>query len=161
MSRMKSSKPKEMFKPYDPNNVPDVMPLPELAGVLTTKGQDTAVPKLNDHQHSWILDVGVRGVDIASMTGKAAVTFYDKVKTAVFEAKAFQQKPHPDDQDEEDEIPVLVAAWKKTHDTQNKKAQPAKDDADEVMEEDEDGRTALLHGYSKAGWQSVSVSFAS
>ncbi|KAJ7479805.1 hypothetical protein FB451DRAFT_1534874 [Mycena latifolia] len=151
---MAKSKVKEMFKPYNPNDVPEVMPLPELALVLTTKGQDTAVPKLNDHQRSWILDVAVRDVDLASLKGKAATTFYNQVKTDAFAAKAFQHEPHARDQAEEAEIPALVVAWKKKHPAKNKAA-TANDDADEVEEEDEDGRAGLLRGYSKAGWRSA------
>ncbi|KAJ7710818.1 hypothetical protein B0H17DRAFT_1190500 [Mycena rosella] len=134
MVREKTSKPKEIFKPYDPDSVPDVMPLPGLVFVRSTKGQDTAVPKLNDHQRSWILDVGVRGEDLASLTGKAATTVYNRVKT------------------DEDAIAGLVAAWKKQH-TSTKK--PAKEDAEEPEEEDEDGCASCLRGYSKTAWRMV------
>ncbi|KAJ7746142.1 hypothetical protein DFH07DRAFT_963020 [Mycena maculata] len=153
MARTKSSKPKEMFKPYKPDKVPDVMPLPELALVRTTKGQDIAVPKLNDHQRSWIYDVGLRAVDLVSLKGSTATTFYNQLKTRAFENKAFQHKSQPEDRAEEDEISALVAAWKKKHESKKKPqpVQPAQDDADEVEEEDEDGRAALLRGYSKAG----------
>lgn len=153
---MAKPKVKEMFKPYDPNDVPEVMPFPELALVLTTKGQDMAVPKLNDHQRSWILDVAVRDVDLASLKGKAATTFYNRVKTDAFEAKAFQHESQARDQAQEAEIPALVAAWKNKHPAKNK-ATTAKDEADEVEEEDEDGRAGLLRGYSKAGWRSVNI----
>lgn len=155
MAGLKSTKAKEMFKPYDPNDVPDVMPLPELGLVLTTKGQDTAVPKLNDHQRSWILDVGIRNVDLVSLKGKAATAFYNRVKTDAFEAKAFKHQQQVEDAAEEDKIPALVAAWKQKH--PNKKKAGANEDADaeEVEDEDEDGRTDLLRGYSKAGWRSV------
>ena len=74
------AKPKEMFKRYDAAAVPDIMPFLELALVATTKGQETAVPKLNKHQQSWILDIALRSVDLASLeTKKAATEFYDKV----------------------------------------------------------------------------------
>ncbi|KAJ6582650.1 hypothetical protein DFH09DRAFT_1076522 [Mycena vulgaris] len=95
MAREKQTKPKEMFKPYDADSVPDVMPLLELAFVKSTKGQDTAVPKLNEHQRSWILDVGVRGEDLASLTGKAANEVYNRHASA--------KKPATEDADEAEE----------------------------------------------------------
>ncbi|KAJ6569756.1 hypothetical protein DFH09DRAFT_1313546 [Mycena vulgaris] len=48
-----TKKPKVMYKPYNKNSVPNTMPLPNLSGVATTKGQETPIPKLNDHQRSW------------------------------------------------------------------------------------------------------------
>ncbi|KAJ6528325.1 hypothetical protein DFH09DRAFT_1327727 [Mycena vulgaris] len=145
-------KPKGMFKPYDELDVPDIMPLPELALIATTKGEATAVPKLNEYQRSWILDVGVRGVDLPSLAGKAASEFYDKVKQDAFEAKAFQHTTRVQDRVEEAGLPALVAAWKQQHPAKNKNAKDEDDNASEE-EEDEGGRVALLRGYTKAGWR--------
>ncbi|KAJ7438686.1 hypothetical protein B0H11DRAFT_1935123 [Mycena galericulata] len=150
--------PKEMFPPYEQDKVPDVMPLPELALVRTTRGQEIAVPKLNTHQRSWIYDIGLRGEDLVSLKGSAATAFYDQVKTRAFESKAFQHKPQPEDQAEEDEISALVSAWKKNQKHESKKAQraqPAQDDADDGEEEDHDGRAAFLRGDPKAGWRAA------
>ncbi|KAJ6470690.1 hypothetical protein DFH09DRAFT_1110790 [Mycena vulgaris] len=141
-------KPKGMFKPYDELDVPDIMPLPELALIATTKGEATAVPKLNEYQRSWILDVGVRGVDLPSLAGKAASEFYDKVKQDAFEAKAFQHTTRVQDRVEEAGLPALVAAWKQQHPAKNKNAKDEDDNASEE-EEDEGGRVALLRGYTK------------
>ncbi|KAJ7507412.1 hypothetical protein B0H11DRAFT_2218260 [Mycena galericulata] len=147
-----------MFPPYEQDKVPDVMPLPELALVRTTRGQEIAVPKLNTHQRSWIYDIGLRGEDLVSLKGSAATAFYDQVKTRAFESKAFQHKPQPEDQAEEDEISALVSAWKKNQKHESKKAQraqPAQDDADDGEEEDHDGRAAFLRGDPKAGWRAA------
>ncbi|KAF7328563.1 Acid protease [Mycena venus] len=150
MARTKQSKPKEMFKTYNPDTVPDIMPFPELSHVAATKGDETAVPKLNEYQQSWILDVGVQNVDLASLKGKAANDLYDRVKNDAFEAKAFKHTPQPQDRDEEARLSALVTAWKR-----NKKKLPAAandgDTSDE--EEDEGGHAAVLRGYPKAGWR--------
>ncbi|KAJ7506192.1 hypothetical protein B0H11DRAFT_2220109 [Mycena galericulata] len=163
-NKKETKKPKEMFPPYEEHKVPDVMPLPELALVRTTRGQDIAVPKLNTHQRSWIYDVGLRGEDLVSLKGSAATTFYNQVKTRAFESKAFQHKPQPEDQAEEDEIPALVSAWMKNQKQESKKkaqpaqaAQPPQEDADDGEEEDHDGRAAFLRGYPKAGWRALYV----
>ncbi|KAJ6513995.1 hypothetical protein DFH09DRAFT_1099861 [Mycena vulgaris] len=152
MAREKQTKPKEMFKPYDADSVPDVMPLPELAFVKSTKGQDTAVPKLNEHQRSWILDVGVRDEDLASLTGKAANEVYNRVKADAFKAKAFQHTPQAEDRAEEDAILRFIATWKMKHASAKK---PVTEDADEAEEEDEDGRALRLRGYSKTAWRMI------
>ncbi|KAJ7807399.1 hypothetical protein B0H13DRAFT_2386472 [Mycena leptocephala] len=142
-----------MFKSYDAAEVPDIMPFPELGGVATTKGEETAVPKLNEHQQSWILDIGVRGTDLPSLKGKAAKTFYEKVKTDAFDAKAFQHMPQPTDRVEEARLPALVAAWKEKKPSKKKNNSAADDDDASDEEEDEGGRGGLLRGYTKAGWR--------
>ncbi|KAJ7191707.1 hypothetical protein GGX14DRAFT_406948 [Mycena pura] len=148
MKTKQAQKPKEMFKPYDPDNVPDIMPFPDLHHVATTKGDDTAVPKLNEHQRSWILDVGIRDLDLPDLAGKAATTVYDRVKDDAFAAKAFQHKTQPGDKEEESRVPALAAEWKRKN--QSKKKSKAADDDDET---DEGGRNGLLRGYTKAGWR--------
>lgn len=158
-SSKKSSKPKEMFKPYDAARVPDVMPFPDLARVATSKGEEAAVPTLNEHQRSWILDVGIRDIDLPSLNGKAAIAVYDRVKNDAFDAKAFKHQAQPEDRAEEARLPALVAAWKQKH---QQAPSTAADDADSSDEEEDDGGHAtLLRGYSKAGWRSVSTSFDS
>ncbi|KAJ7170916.1 hypothetical protein C8R43DRAFT_1120643 [Mycena crocata] len=158
-TKLKPTKPKEMFKPYDEEAVPDIMPFPGLSHVKITKGQETNVPKLNEHQRSWILDIGVRDVDLPSCQGKAATAIYDDIKDAAFEAKAFQHKPQPQDRDEENGVAALAAAWKrKEREKKSKKAGKAipdsdSDSDDDAEEEDQGGRAALLRGYSKAGWR--------
>ncbi|KAJ7782180.1 hypothetical protein B0H14DRAFT_2630825 [Mycena olivaceomarginata] len=151
-SSKKSSKPKEMFKPYDAARVPDVMPFPDLARVATSKGEEAAVPTLNEHQRSWILDVGIHNIDLPSLNGKAAIAVYDRVKNDAFDAEAFKHKAQPEDRAEEARLPALVAAWKQKH---QQAPSTAADDADSSDEEEDDGRHAtLLRGYSKAGWRS-------
>jgi hypothetical protein len=143
-----------MFKAYNPDDIPDSMPFPELALIATAKGDEIAVPRLNEYQRSWILDVGIRGVDLPNLTRKETAALYDKVKTNAFDAKAFQHKSQPGDQDEEDSLPALVRAWKEK--TEKKSKKTAQDDGGTSDdEEDEDGRAALLRGYTKAGWRLV------
>ncbi|KAJ7824339.1 hypothetical protein B0H13DRAFT_337619 [Mycena leptocephala] len=151
MGRNKKTKTKEMFKTYDPDEVPDVMPFPELAVVKTTKGEAIAVPKLNEYQRSWILDVGVRDEDLVSLKKKDAADLYDRIKDDAFEAKAFQHTPQPQDATEESRLPALVAAWKQKHAKKNTNSADDGDASEE--EEDEGGRGALLRGYPKAGWR--------
>ncbi|KAJ7429430.1 hypothetical protein B0H11DRAFT_2265748 [Mycena galericulata] len=158
MAKDKSaSKPKENFKPYNPGGVPDVMPFPDLARVATTRGEETAVPKLNEDQRSWILDVGVRGLDLASLNGSAATTIYDKVKMDALEAKAFQHRVRPQDKAEEAQLSKLIAAWKEKNPAKkgktNNQAGGKDEDDDNGDAEDADGRTSLLRGYTKAGWR--------
>ncbi|KAJ7846639.1 hypothetical protein B0H13DRAFT_2407768 [Mycena leptocephala] len=160
----KHTKVKEMFKPYDAEAVPDSMPFPELALVTTTKGEETAVPKLNQHQRSWILDVALRRIDLASLvTKKDAREFYDQVKSDAFDAKAFQHTEQPGDRAEEACLPALVATWKQQNPTgnqknkKNTKTKSGGDDGEaseeEQEQEDEGGRVGLLRGYTKAGWR--------
>ncbi|KAJ7190083.1 hypothetical protein B0H12DRAFT_1246463, partial [Mycena haematopus] len=146
-------KPKEMFKPYNPDDVPAIMPFPALSHVATTKGEETAVPKLNDYQRSWILDVGVRDTDLPNLKGKAAIDFYDQVKHDAFDAKAFQHTLQPGDQVEEACLPALVAAWKQRKRDKKKGKSDEADDESSDEEEDEGARGALLRGYTKAGWR--------
>ncbi|KAJ7884876.1 hypothetical protein B0H13DRAFT_2536213 [Mycena leptocephala] len=120
------------------------MPFPELGGVATTKGEETAVLKLNEHQQSWILDIGVRSIDLPSLRGKAAKTFYEKVKTDAFDAKAFQHTPQPTDRVEEARLPALVAAWKEKKPSKKKNNSAADDDDASDEEEDEGGWRGLL-----------------
>ncbi|KAJ7771908.1 hypothetical protein B0H14DRAFT_2632378 [Mycena olivaceomarginata] len=152
-SSKKSSKPKEMFKPYDAARVPDVMPFPDLARVATSKGEEAAVPTLNEHQRSWILDVGIRDIDLPSLNGKAAIAVYDRVKNDAFDAKAFKHQAQPEDRAEKARLPALVAAWKQKHQQAPSTAADDGDSSDE--EEDDGGHATLLRGYSKAGWRSI------
>ncbi|KAJ6595491.1 hypothetical protein DFH09DRAFT_1072468 [Mycena vulgaris] len=148
----KPSKPKEMFKPYDASDVPDIMPFPDLALVTTTKSQDTAVPKLNDHQRSWIHDVALRTVNLPGLNNRDRKMVYEQVKADAFLAKAFQHTVQPGDLAEEARLPELVSAWKRK---QGKAAVDDGDGAASDQEEDEGGRTGLLRGYSRAGWRSL------
>ncbi|KAF8217378.1 hypothetical protein K438DRAFT_1924902, partial [Mycena galopus ATCC 62051] len=47
-SKTENAKPKKTFVPYDAANVPDIMPFPPLALVVSTKGGDTSVPVLSE-----------------------------------------------------------------------------------------------------------------
>ncbi|KAJ6599920.1 hypothetical protein DFH09DRAFT_1070607 [Mycena vulgaris] len=159
----KAAKSKMMYKPYDAADVPDIMPFPALALVATTKGEETAVPKLNDHQHSWILDVALRDADLPSLEGKATLEFYEQVKTDAFDSKAFKHAPPEEsqsaDEAEEASLPALMTAWKrkqksKQSDPPSKNSNsPDGDGGASDDEEDEGGRTGLLRGYTKAGWR--------
>ncbi|KAJ7239715.1 hypothetical protein C8J57DRAFT_1245830 [Mycena rebaudengoi] len=151
-------KQKEMFKPYDTVDVPDHMPFPEVAGVATTKNHETAVPKLNNHQRSWIHDVALRLVDFSNLKSKSAAReFYTQVKIDAFLSKAFKHVPRPEDLVEESRIPSLVAGWKLAHPKKNGKKTVATPDGDTSdNEEDEGGRTNLLRGYTMAGWRTAS-----
>ncbi|KAJ7632057.1 hypothetical protein B0H17DRAFT_1150005 [Mycena rosella] len=151
MARTKTAKPKEMFKAYDPDAVPDFMPFPPLSHVVTAKGGEAAVPKLNDHQRSWILDIGLRNLDLPGLTGKAALDVYNHIKSDAFDAKAFQHTVRPQDRAEEATLLALVTAWKQQQ--KNKKPNAADNGEASDAEEDEDGRRGLLRGYSKAGWR--------
>ncbi|KAJ7076148.1 hypothetical protein B0H15DRAFT_955824 [Mycena belliarum] len=144
---------KEMFKPYDEARVPDIMPFPSLARVATSKGEEAAVPALNEHQRSWILDVGIRHLDLASLSGgKAAGAVYDRVKNDAFEAKAFKHQVQPGDKAEEASLGALIAAWKLKY--KKDTLETAADDGDgSDGEVDDGGREGLLRGYSKAGWR--------
>ncbi|KAF8147035.1 hypothetical protein K438DRAFT_1780354 [Mycena galopus ATCC 62051] len=152
MAPTKQTKPKEMFKPYDTADIPAVMPFLELALVAATKGQETAVPKLNDHQQSWIQDVALRSVDLPSLKGKACTEFYDRVKTDAFNAKAFQHTPRDEDVAEEARVPALS---KKNENKKNgnRKSDKNNDDDASDQEEDEAGRSGLLRGYNISGWR--------
>ena len=148
-----------MFKPYDADAVSDTMPFPELAYVASTKSGDIAVPKLNGHQRSWILDIALRDVDLPSLKGKDATHFYDKVKTDAFDAKAFQHMTHPGDRDEEAALSDLVTAWHKRQSEKrtNKTVKSVAEDAQDDEGEDEANNASLLRGYRKAGWRLVSL----
>ncbi|KAJ6523646.1 hypothetical protein DFH09DRAFT_1096526 [Mycena vulgaris] len=137
----KAAKSKMMYKPYNAADVPDIMPFPALALVATTKGEETAVPKLNDHQHSWILDVALRDADLPSLEGKPALEFYEQVKTDAFDSKVFKHAPP-----EESQSPSSPTPSKKSN-------SPDGDGGASDDEEDEGGRTGLLRGYTKAGWR--------
>ncbi|KAJ7932148.1 hypothetical protein B0H13DRAFT_2307998 [Mycena leptocephala] len=112
------------------------MPFPELAGVGTMKGEETAVPKLNEHQQSWILDIGVRAIDLPSLKGKA-----------------HGHTQQPTDREEEARLPGLVDAWKQKQRSKKNNNSAADDDDASDEEEDESGRGGLLRGYTKAGWR--------
>ncbi|KAJ7848140.1 hypothetical protein B0H14DRAFT_2583160 [Mycena olivaceomarginata] len=131
------------------------MPFPDLSHVAFTRSGETTVPKLNNYQRSWILDVGIRNLDLPSLSGKSAATAYNKVKDEAFQAKAFQHTVQPGDREEESCIPALVADWKVKNPKKNKDRDGAKDGdvADSDQEEDEGVRVGMLRGYTKAGWR--------
>ncbi|KAJ7450133.1 hypothetical protein FB451DRAFT_1186906 [Mycena latifolia] len=84
----------------------------------------------------------------------AAGELYDRVKNDAFGAKAFQHTRQPQDREEEAQLPVLVTAWKEKQRSKKMNAEPRGDDGGASDdEEDEDGRGALLRGYTKAGWR--------
>ncbi|KAJ6587468.1 hypothetical protein DFH09DRAFT_1307698 [Mycena vulgaris] len=158
----KSSKVKEMFKPYNEADVPDIMPFPDLATFAASNGEHIAVPKLNQHQRSYILDVALRNADLGDLgTQKEANEFYDQVKTQALDAKAFQHKVQPGDRAEEASLSERINTWKLENPGKlNKKAgKPRANDGDASDdEEDEGGRKALLCGYTKAGWRKAIIS---
>ncbi|KAJ7170412.1 hypothetical protein C8R43DRAFT_944927 [Mycena crocata] len=138
MARKKSDKSKDMFEPYVEADVPDIMLFPELACVVTTKGDETCLDL-------GCRDVGIRGIDLPRLGGTAASTkVYDQVKEEAFTAKAFQHQVQP--QDKEKEGRLLATAWKQ------KEREKLRND-----EEDEDDaiREGLLCGYKKAGCRVV------
>ncbi|KAJ7252864.1 hypothetical protein C8J57DRAFT_1519652 [Mycena rebaudengoi] len=144
MSRTK----KTMYKPYNSADVPDSMPFPALSCVHATAGDETAVPKLNNHQRNWIHDVALSGVDLAALDGQPLINFYDKVKLDAFDAKAFKHTSQPGDAAEEAGLAALVAAFK-----QRKSQKPVPSAAKDQQEQDEDARGIPLRGYTKAGWR--------
>ncbi|KAJ7141958.1 hypothetical protein C8R43DRAFT_954609 [Mycena crocata] len=148
---------KQMFEPYVHDDVPDHMPFPGLWRVATAKGDETAIPNLNQYQRSWILDVGLREVDLPSLSIKEAALFYETVKDKAFDAKAFKHVSQPGDEQEEAGLSALVAAWKrKDADKKRKKGKKVEAEAEDSgsdEEEDEDGRGALIRGYTKSGWR--------
>ncbi|KAJ7022274.1 hypothetical protein C8F04DRAFT_1194675 [Mycena alexandri] len=139
----------DMFKPYNPSAVPDVMPFPPLGRVSTTKAEHTP------------LDFRRR----ASRPGPAkhapgdVKDFFEKVKTDAFEAKAFQHTVQPGDATEEACLPARIASWLAEHPQQannnqsKKKAKKLGDGNDSDAEEDAGARVGLLRGYPKAGWR--------
>ncbi|KAJ7737516.1 hypothetical protein B0H16DRAFT_1730298 [Mycena metata] len=156
----------EMFKPYDAAAVPDAMPFPPLLRVATTKTEETAIPKLNKYQHSWIFDIALQGKDLGTMESSAIKDLYATIKTDAFAAKAFQHAVQPGDAAEEASLPALVARWKRGKTTKDKKPATDTGDASDVeeksaadggdasdVEEDEGARVGLLRGYTKAGWR--------
>ncbi|KAJ7023083.1 hypothetical protein C8F04DRAFT_1193744 [Mycena alexandri] len=155
----------EMFKPYDEAAVPNAMPFPPLLRVATTKTEETAVPKLNEYQRSWIFAIALRGKDLATMQPSAVKDLYETVKTDAFAAKAFQHTVQPGDAAEEASLPLLVARWKRGKNTKGKTPAADAGDASDVEksaadggdgsddEEDEGARVGLLRGYTKAGWR--------
>ncbi|KAJ7020994.1 hypothetical protein C8F04DRAFT_1274232 [Mycena alexandri] len=149
----------DMFKPYNPSAVPDVMPFPPLGRVSTTKAEHTPVPKLNEYQHSWIFDVTLRGQDLPNMPQGDVKDFFEKVKTDAFEAKAFRHTVQPGDATEEACLPARIASWLAEHPQQannnqsKKKAKKSGDGNDSDAEEDAGARVGLLRGYPKAGWR--------
>jgi len=153
----------EMFKPYDPAAVSDVMRFPAPVRVSTTKAEHTPVPKLNEDQRSWIFDVALRGQDLPNMPKENIKDFYEKVKTDAFEAKAFQHTIQPGDATEEACLPARIASWLAEHPKQAKTGQSKKkpkksgDGNDSDAEEDTGARVGVLRGYPKAGWRLVST----
>ncbi|KAJ7688078.1 hypothetical protein B0H17DRAFT_1203267, partial [Mycena rosella] len=79
-----------------------------LSHVVTAKGGEAAVPKLNDHQPELILDIGLRNLDLPGLTGKAALDVYNRIKSDAFDAKAFQHTVRPQDRAEEATLLALV-----------------------------------------------------
>jgi hypothetical protein len=131
------------------------MPFPALVHVATTKTEETAVPKLNQHQRSWIFDIVLHGTDLAGLSRKAKAEFYEKVKSDAFEAKAFQHKAQLGDYEEEVCVPQLMATWKREN--QKEKTTRVADDGDSSDDEEDKGtRVGLLRGYARAGWLRVS-----
>jgi hypothetical protein len=131
------------------------MPFPALTCVATTKTEETAVPKLNQYQHSWIFDVVLRDADLPGLLKQAKAEFYEKVKDDVFEVKAFQHKAQPGDSEEEACVPKLMAAWKR----ENQKAKTTRvaNDSDGSDDKENKGaRVGVLRRYTKAGWLQVS-----
>ncbi|KAJ7780738.1 hypothetical protein DFH07DRAFT_438924 [Mycena maculata] len=155
MARKKDKKPKEMFKPYDPDSVPDIMPFPDVAWVASTQAGEIVVPKLNEYQRSWILDIAIRNSNLPNLSNSAAKDLYDRVKINAFDAKAFQHTEQPGDLDEEARLPRLVASWKQ----QKNKPSGGDEGAGGTNdgEENSAARVALLRGYKKAGWRLVRV----
>ncbi|KAF8197341.1 hypothetical protein K438DRAFT_2119953 [Mycena galopus ATCC 62051] len=159
-----AKKDKTIYKSYSPDDVPEVMPFPELSKVVTTKGDQMALPKLWEYQRIWIHDK-IRGVDLHALTKKAAFKLYDKVKDEAFESEAFQHKVQPGDAAEEARLPSLMADWKQKQKSRKKGKAKAKDatgdtadaDDDDIdhEEEDTDGRVGVLCGYPLAGWQTA------
>ncbi|KAJ7153369.1 hypothetical protein C8R46DRAFT_1228306 [Mycena filopes] len=135
-------KAKQMYSPYDASLIPDRMPLPEVSGSATSKGQEIPLPKLNEGQRSYLHDVLLRDVDFtaAGNKKKARKAFYTQLQNDALQAKPFQHVPHADDAAEEATIPALLAAWKK----KNPKSVPEKtnaDDDDDDSENEEDDAT--------------------
>ncbi|KAF8144579.1 hypothetical protein K438DRAFT_1782707 [Mycena galopus ATCC 62051] len=160
MPKQANKKDKTIYKSYDPDDAPEVMPFPELSHVVTTKSDQMAVPKLWEYQRMWIHDK-IRGVDLPALTKKAASELYDKVKEEAFESEAFQHKVGLGDVAEEARLPSLVAEWKQKQKT--KKSKKTKDESAEATdndntadhEEDTDGRVGVLRGYPLAGWRAA------
>ncbi|KAF7345155.1 hypothetical protein MSAN_01891700 [Mycena sanguinolenta] len=128
------------------------MPFPELSHVVTTRSGEFAVPVPNHHQRNWILDVGVRDVDLPSLKGKRALDFYAKVKDEALNQRAFKHVPQPGDAAEEATVLTLMADWKE----KNKKTKTVDNDDDDDSEnekEDNNQREGLLRGYPLAGWR--------
>ncbi|KAJ7027620.1 hypothetical protein C8F04DRAFT_1266863 [Mycena alexandri] len=146
----------DMFKPYDATAVPDIMPFPALLRVATTKAQETPVPKLNQHQRSWIFDVALRDQDLVEMSKDDLKAFYDTVKTDAFAAKAFQHTVQAGDPAEEAHLAAHVQRWLIANPPKtsgNKKSKKSTDGNDSDVEEDEGARVGCLRGYPRAGWR--------
>ncbi|KAJ7018302.1 hypothetical protein C8F04DRAFT_1199086 [Mycena alexandri] len=111
-------KTREMFDAYNEDAVPAIMPFPEVSQVVCSKRAEIAVPRLNKHQRSYLFDVALRDVDLASLSGKAAADFYDGIKSEALKAKAFQAQNG--DRDEEARLPQLITAWKREKEKKQK-----------------------------------------
>jgi hypothetical protein len=150
-------KPREMFDPYVSDDVPARMPFPDLLRVHKTASTEIPVPKLNRYQRSWLLDVAMRGVDIAGLDESAWKTYREKVKSDAFQEKAFQHVSELADDEEEARLVGLITDWKqKNPDKKNKK-----DAVDATVEADSATRAALLRGYPRAGWHIASLAHSS
>lgn len=105
---------REMFDPYDEAAVPDIMPFPALSHILATRGAEIAVPKLNQHQRSYLFDVALRDVDLVGLTvGKEATKVYEAIKSDALRAKPFQHKEQDADRAEEEAgLREQIKAWK-------------------------------------------------
>ncbi|KAJ7704463.1 hypothetical protein B0H17DRAFT_1126792 [Mycena rosella] len=97
---------------------------------------------LNEHQHSWILDVGIHHLNLPNLvSGKAANAVYDQVKNNAFEAKAFKHKVQPGNWVEEACLAALIVAWKQKH---KKETSAAADNGDASDREADDGGCVAL-----------------
>ncbi|KAJ7721437.1 hypothetical protein DFH07DRAFT_784123 [Mycena maculata] len=108
--------------------------------------------RVNEHQRSWIHDVGIRDVDFPNLNRHASKELYAKVKIDACDAKAFQHQVQPKDRVEEAQVSEFIAAWKEEH-VQEHAAKQNNQDADDENdndEEDEGSCTGLLRGYTKA-----------
>nr|GAT42650.1 acid protease [Mycena chlorophos] len=154
MAKTKTPKPKHNFDPYDEALVPDAMPFPALGRLLATKAGEVVVPKLNKHQRDFLLEQLSQKTGLTTLKGKAATEYYAELKNAAFDAKAFQHSvaDAAAEAAEEATIPALVADWRASN--PRYKGTTNADDGEE-LEEDEDARTHLIRGYTRAGWSAA------
>ena len=159
---------REMFDPYNPDEVPASMPFPELSRVHTTKGEELAIPAISRYQRSWIHDIGLRDSNLAYVEDKKALNaLCDQIKSDALASEAFSHTEQPGDAAEEARIPELVAQWKEKHRESKAKRKGNKaTDADDEVEDTTDSarssdRASLLRGYTLTAWRIVSIFCAS